>query len=296
MSETKPWVGRSIRRFEDPALVRGEGRFTADLPAARWVRFVRSPVAHGRIESVTAPDGAACFTIADMVGVKPLRPMLHRFGYVPIEQPVLAQGVVRYVGDPIAVVVAKTAAQAEDLADQVMLDIAGIDPVVEALKALAPDAPIIHAGMTDNVVVSAQMQTPGYQAAIDAAARSIRCEIRSHRQSGQPIEPRAAHAAWEPGGRVTLHCTTQMPHLTRTAIADLLGMAESDLRVIAPDVGGGFGQKMSLAPEYVVLVWLARRLRTSLAWTEDRRENLMSSFHSRDIHLSVTGRSMRVRG
>ncbi len=90
-------------------------------------------------------------------------------------------------------------------------------------------------------------------------------------------------------GRVTLTCTTQMPHLMRTAIADVLGMPEFDLRVIAPDVGGGFGQKMSLTPEYVVLVWLARHLRSSVAWTEDRRENLMAGFHSRDQVIALEG-------
>ena len=90
-------------------------------------------------------------------------------------------------------------------------------------------------------------------------------------------------------GRVTLTCTTQMPHLMRTAIADLLGMPEADLRVIAPDVGGGFGQKMSLAAEYVVLVWLARKLKSSVAWTEDRRENLIAGFHARDQYVTLEG-------
>ena len=102
------------------------------------------------------------------------------------------------------------------------------------------------------------------------------------------MEPRAGHAAYDAStGRVTLTCTTQMPHLMRTAICDVLGMPESDLRVIAPDVGGGFGQKMSLAAEFVVLVWLARKLKSSVAWTEDRRENLIASFHSRDQHVSL---------
>src|SRR5208283_4460689 len=110
------------------------------------------------------------------------------------------------------------------------------------------------------------------------------------RQNATPIEARAGHAAFDPAsGRVTLTCATQMPHLMRTAIADLIGMAETELRVVAPDVGGGFGQKMSLVPEYVVLVWLARRLRSSVAWTEDRRENLMSSFHSRDQYIRLQG-------
>ncbi len=102
------------------------------------------------------------------------------------------------------------------------------------------------------------------------------------------MEARAGHAAYDTAtGRVTLTCTTQMPHLTRTAIADVLGMPEADLRVIAPDVGGGFGQKMSLVAEYVVLVWLARKLKSSVAWTEDRRENLIAGFHSRDQAITL---------
>ena len=114
--------------------------------------------------------------------------------------------------------------------------------------------------------------------------------VRSRRQNATPLEARAAHAAFDPAtGRTTLTCTTQMPHLTRTAIADILGFAESDLRVIAPDVGGGFGQKMSLPAEYVVLVWLARGLRASVAWSEDRRENLIAAFHSRDQHVELEG-------
>ncbi|HLN09893.1 MAG TPA: molybdopterin cofactor-binding domain-containing protein, partial [Xanthobacteraceae bacterium] len=103
-------------------------------------------------------------------------------------------------------------------------------------------------------------------------------------------EGRAGHAAFDPvSGRVTLTCATQMPHLLRTAIADLIGMPEGELRVVAPDVGGGFGQKMSLVPEYVVLVWLARKLKSSVAWTEDRRENLIASFHSRDQSIRLQG-------
>ena len=100
------WAGRPILRLEDPALVRGQGHFTADLPARFRVRFVRSAVAAGRIVRITSPDGATVFTIADLAGVKPIRPMLHKFGYIPIEQPVLADGIVRYVGDPVGVVVA----------------------------------------------------------------------------------------------------------------------------------------------------------------------------------------------
>ena len=122
------------------------------------------------------------------------------------------------------------------------------------------------------------------------AHRRIKIEIRSHRQNALPLEPRAAHAAWDSASRrVTLNCATQTPHAMRTIIAELIGMPESDLRVIAPDVGGGFGQKMSLAPEFVVVTWLARKLKTSVGWAEDRRENLVACFHSRDQHITLEG-------
>ena len=115
------WVGRAIRRLEDPALVRGRGRFTADLPAAHFVRFVRSPVAAGRVVRISAPEGVAVIRASDL-GAQPIKPMLHKYNYRPIEQPILADEVVRFVGEPIAAVVAPTPAQAEDAADRVEID------------------------------------------------------------------------------------------------------------------------------------------------------------------------------
>jgi carbon-monoxide dehydrogenase large subunit len=284
------WVGRSIRRVEDPALLMGRGRFTADLPAAYRVRFVRSSVAAGEIKKITAPGDAIVFTAADLATVKPIAPALHKFGYVPVAQPVLASDVVRFVGQPIAAAVAWSEAEAEDIADGVSVDIGETPPVIDARSALASGAPLVHAQATGNIVVEGKMETPGFAAAQSAAHRLITVEVRSRRQNAMPIEARAGHAAFDPvSGRVTLTCATQMPHLMRTAIADLIGMPESELRVIAPDVGGGFGQKMSLVPEYVVLVWLARKLRSSVAWTEDRRENLIASFHSRDQYIRLQG-------
>ena len=141
-----------------------------------------------------------------------------------------------------------------------------------------------------NVILEGKVKTPDFDAVWDNAHKIVKVEARSHRQNATPMEARGGHAAYDPAtGRVTLTCTTQMPHLTRTAICDVLGFPESDLRVIAPDVGGGFGQKMSLASEYVVLVWLARKLKSSVAWTEDRRENLIAGFHSRDQYITLEG-------
>ncbi len=284
------WVGRSIRRLEDPALVAGQGNFTADLPAAHWVRFVRSPVASGRIERIGVPPNATVITAADVAAVKPIRPMLHKFNYVPVAQPILAAGVVRFVGEVVAAVVAPSKEEAEDIAEQVEIGIEPLTAVTDARRALAAGAPIVHPEAPGNVIVEGRIKTPDFDATRASAHALIKFEARSRRQNATPLEARAGHAAYDAAtGRVTLTCTTQMPHLTRTAIADVLGMPESDLRVIAPDVGGGFGQKMSLAPEYVILVWLARRLRSSVAWTEDRRENLMAGFHSRDQVIALEG-------
>src|SRR5215510_12326745 len=284
------WVGRSIRRLEDPTLVAGYGRFTGDLPAARWVRFVRSSVASGRIKRIVAPQGATIVTAADLAAVKPIQPLLHKFNYVPILQPVLARDVVRFVGEPVAAVVSSSREEAEDVADLVEVEIEELPAVVGVGAALARGAALVHAEAADNVVVEGRLKTPGFDAKVAAAHRRIKVDIRSHRQNALPMEPRAAHAAWDGASeRVTLTCATQTPHIMRTIIADLIGMPEADLRVIAPDVGGGFGQKMSLAAEFVVVTWLARKLKTSVPWVEDRRENLIACFHSRDQSISLEG-------
>ncbi|MBI3702651.1 MAG: xanthine dehydrogenase family protein [Rhizobiales bacterium] len=284
------WVGRAIRRLEDPALVTGQGRFTADLPAVHWVRIVRSPVAAGKIAKIGAPDGATVIAATDLKGVKKITPMLHKFNYKPVGQPVLADGVVRFVGEPVAAVVAASKEAAEDIAELVELTVDETAPEIDALAALRPDAAQIHTEAPGNVILEGKFKTPDFDAAWAGAHKFVSVEAGSHRQNATPMEARAGHAAYDAStGRVTLTCTTQMPHLMRTAIADVLGMPESDLRVVAPDVGGGFGQKMSLAAEYVVLVWLARKLKSSVAWTEDRRENLIAGFHARDQAITLEG-------
>ena len=138
--QCRAWVGRPLLRLEDPALVTGQGRFTADLRADHWVRFVRSPVAAGTIERITAPEGVSIVTAADLIGLKPIRPMLHKFGYAPVEQPILASGVVRFVGEPVAAVVAASEAEAEDLADLVELVTAQSTALVRAEDARANGA------------------------------------------------------------------------------------------------------------------------------------------------------------
>ncbi len=289
------WVGRPIPRLEDPVLLTGHGRFVADVAqGAAAVRFVRSPIARGRILEIDVPDdlpaGVRVITAQDLGDVQPIRPLLHRPDYVPIAQPILAGERVSYVGEPIVAVVAPGPEQAEDIADQVFVEIEPEDAVTDLDRALEPGAPQVHPEAPGNLLVDGRLETEGFREALARAAHLVEVEIRAHRQSAMPLEARAAHAAFERAtGRVTLTASVQMPHMLRTGIADLLGMRESDLRVVAPDVGGAFGQKMSLFPEYVVVVWIARRYRTPVAWIEDRRENLTASSHSRDQHHVVRG-------
>ena len=287
------WVGRPLRRQEDPALLRGRGRFVDDIVAesrqgALAVRFVRSPVASGRIVAVHAPAGARVYTAADLTGLRPIQPIIHRPDYVPIAQPALAQGRVNFVGEAVAVVVAETPALAEDIAERVVLEIESHTPVVTFEQALAPGAPAVHPEAPGTVILEGRLRSAGLDAAFAAAAQVIELALTSRRQSALPMEPRGGCASIDPAtGRVTLVASVQMPHMLRTGIADCLGIAETRLRVIAPDVGGGFGQKMQLFPEYVVLTWLALHLGERVAWIEDRQENLLASSHSRDQHYHL---------
>lgn len=284
------WVGRAIRRLEDPALIRGQGRFTADAPATHWVRFVRSPVAAGKLRNVGAPADAVVITSTDLKDVKKITPMLHKFNYKPVGQPVLADGVVRFIGEPVAAVVARSEEEAEDIVDRVELSIDETPSVADARDALKTGAPQVHAEAAGNIILEGKVKTPGFDSTWSSAHKIVKIDARSRRQNATPLEARGGHAVYDAAtGRISLTCSTQMPHLTRTAICDVLGIPESDLRVIAPDVGGGFGQKMSLPGEYVVLVWLARKLKGSVAWTEDRRENLIAGFHSRDQYVTLEG-------
>ena len=285
------WIGRSLPRLEDPTLVRGDGNYVADVArGAASVRFVRSPVASEIILNIEKPEEGIVFTAADLDGVKGIKPILHRPDYVPVEQPILAKDKVVFAGQAVAVVVAEHHAAAEDIAEQVFIDIEPVDPALDVDLALIEGAPVVHQEAPSNVLVEGKVRTPGLDAALEQAAATVTMEIRSRRQAAMPLETRGGVAQYERvTGRVTLFASVQMPHMLRTGIADVLGIPESDLRVVAPDVGGGFGQKMSLFPEYVVLVWLARRLKRNLAWIEDRRENLMAATHSRDQAFTVTG-------
>jgi carbon-monoxide dehydrogenase large subunit len=187
-------------------------------------------------------------------------------------------------------VIGETAAEAEDLAEQVAIEIAAEMPVVTLDQALAPGAPLVHDIAAQNTLIDARFETADIVASFATAHQVVELTFTSGRQSAVPLETRGAVAAFDvASGRVTLSASTQMPHLLRTGIADALGIPESELRVVAPEVGGGFGQKMALIPEYVVVVWAALHLACTVAWIEDRLENLTASFHARDQRLRLLG-------
>ena len=276
------WVGRSLRRVEDPALLRGQGSFVDDFQSQAAARFVRSPVASGIIRSVSG----SAFTVADLDndGVGEIVCGLDRPDFVKVPQPLLARDRVRYVGEPVAVVVGSTPEEAEDLAERVELDIEALPAVVDLETALADGAPVVHSeASSSNVVVEGAFATPGLRSTLTSAHLVVDLEITSRRQCALPLEGRGSCARTEiSDGRTTLYASVQSPHMVRTGICDVLGFPEVDLRVAAPDVGGAFGQKLPLAREDAVVVWLSRRLGCSVAWVEDRVENLSAAWHSRE--------------
>lgn len=283
------WAGQALPRLEDPAILRGWGNYVADVAArddCLYATFIRSATAAGRLHAIEAPSGTTLITAADLLGVRPIAPVLHRADYVTVETPILATDVVRFVGEPVAIVLAGSQAEAEDAAECVVVDIEPMTPVLNASEAVKPGSPLVHA--TDfpgdpNTVVDASLTTEGFAQALAESHTVVDLEVSSGRQSAMPLEARASHVAFDRvSGRLTLHTTTQMPHVVRTGICDSLGLDEDLLRVVAPDVGGAFGAKMALAREDIALVFLARRLRRNIAWVETREENFLASWHSRE--------------
>ena len=256
--------------------------------------FVRSTVPAGIIRTVEAPSGATVLTSESLGAIGTICARLDRPDFVALETPVLASAMVRHPGEPVALVVAGSRAEAEDLAEQVIVDIDPVRPVLDAETAMAPGSPSVHPGvdmpMGNNVVLDARFATDGIDAAFAAADEVVELDIRSHRQNALPIETRGALAAHDPAtGRTTLTAANQMPHMLRTALADILDIAEAGLRVVTPEVGGAFGQKMCVPREYVALVAAARLLGKTIAWIEDRSENLLASWHSRDHSYRLRG-------
>jgi carbon-monoxide dehydrogenase large subunit len=292
IERTGSGVGRSVPRKEDDRYLRGKGVFIADIRLAgmRDLAFVRSPMAHARLGAVVKPAGfeAAVFTAADLVGVGPIVANSGLPGFKPSAQTVLAMGKLRHVGEAIAVCVADTRAEAEDLAGLVDVTLEELPAVVDMLAARRPGSALVHEAWGDNVILESHVAAD--LAAIRAeAAVTVRRELRTARQSMAPMEGRGVVAQWDSRlEQLILHSSTQMPHIIRTGLAGCLGLAEDQIRVIAPDVGGGFGYKGILLPEEVVACFLARQLGHPVRWIEDRREQLAGNANCREHHYDIT--------
>lgn len=296
------YVRTSVRRREDPALLRGETPFMGDLrlPGLLTVAFLRSPHAHARLADVDVTAARAVagvqavVTGADLASsTRAIRARLSSAGYKETGWPPLAQGKARFVGEPVVAVVASDRYVAEDALDAVHVTYDVLPAVVDVEAGMRPDAPRLHEEAADNILLHAHFENGDVARALDGADIRLRETFRHARCSSSPIEGRGVMASLDPvDGVLTVWSSTQSPHLTRAGLADALGLPESRLRVLCPAVGGGFGPKMHLYPEEIVVAELARRLRRPVRWLEDRRENLLSSAHARDHvnHIEVAAR------
>ena len=287
-------IGARVRRKEDDRLLRGRGRFVADiaLMGMRELAFVRSPVAHARLRGFEIPDPVrhAVFTWTDLArdSVKPIRAASGLPGFKVSEQPALASDKVRFVGEPVAVCVADTRAEAEDIAALVTAEFDELPVNVDMLAAAASCASRVHEHWEDNIFLETSVGTP-FPSVAAAAPVKVSRTIRTARQCILPLEGKGVVASWDrQTEQLVLQTATQMPHIVRSGLSECLGVPQEIIRVIAPDVGGGFGWKGLLQPEEVVAAWLTMRLDQPVRWIEDRREHLVAAANAREHHYEIT--------
>jgi aerobic carbon-monoxide dehydrogenase large subunit len=281
-------LGTAPKRLEDPRLLRGDGRYLADIKVHGMLHaaVLRSPLASARIRSIDLEAARSAPAVVDVVTAADLPPFPGLPCFTappdspPFFQPVLATDVVRYVGEPVAIVVAATRHEAEDALALIDVDWEPLDPVISPADALKPDARPVHSGT--NVAAEVQF-THGDSAAIDGAPHRLRRTFRLQRHAGIPIETRGIAASWDASrDQLTVWASTQCPHVIRDFVAMFAGLPPDDVRVVVPDVGGAFGTKNNLYPEELAIPFLSRRLRRPVKWVEDRAEHLSSAAHGRE--------------
>ncbi len=285
------WVGQKFKRKEDPRLIRGISHYTDDirLPNVAHCAIVRSPHAHARIISINTdaaravPGVVAIVTSADMaeVGNIPCAIAMPDLKIPP--HPVLAKDRVRYVGEPVAAVVAEDGYIARDAAELVSVEYEPMPVVVDMEKAIQKSSPIIHEQFGSNQAFTHQIKTGDIDAAFKQADNIVKERFVNQRLAPIAMEPRAVVAEYLPGEkRLTLWSSTQIPHLLKTQVSVMVGLPETAVRVIAPEVGGGFGSKLNVYAEEGLVPKLAMTLGRPVKWTETRRENFMATIHGRD--------------
>ena len=293
-------IGAAVRRKEDQRFITGKGHYTDDIsrPGQAHAYFVRSPHAHARLKRVDTAQAAATPGVlavltgaelaADKIGNLICGWMIHSKDGSPMKMaphPALASGKACHVGDPVAVVIAETLAQAKDAAEKVKVDYEVLPAVADPGKAQEGSAPQIHEIAPKNTIYQWSLgDAKAVEAAFQSAKHVTKLDIVNNRLVPNAIEPRAAIAEYDSGtSHLTLWNTSQNPHVARLVIAAFVGMApEHKLRVIAPDVGGGFGSKIFIYPEEVVALWAARRVGRPVKWVAERGESFLSDAHGRD--------------
>jgi len=255
----------------------------------RDVAFVRSPLAHARIRAIRIPPQYrdSVFVAADLKDVKPIRAVSGLTGFKASDQPILASDKVRQVGELIAMCVADTRAEAEDIAAAVEVDFEELPAVHDMLLARQPGSALLHEHWGDNVFLETFVDV-NMEAAYDAPIKISR-EISTARQCMAPMEGRGTVAVWHNRmEQLVLHTGSQLPHIVRNGLAECLGLEQVQVRIVSPDVGGGFGYKGILLTEDVCLGWLAMHRGHPVRWLEDRREHLTAGANCREHHYKIT--------
>jgi len=315
------YVGQSLRRREDRRLLTGQGQFIADLALPRMLHavFVRSPVAHARIRNVdlsrarSAPGVVHALHGADLLRLLPPVPdtqlslprkwtALVQHSFLNPQQPLLAHDKARHVGEALAVIVAESREQAEDAAELVGLDLEALPALIDPEMALAAGAPIVHDRLATNQIGSFQIGKGTVDTALAVAPYRLKRRFYSHRYAAMPIECRGGVGLWDPRTEsATVWSATQVVHWVRREAAHILRLPEARVRVVALDVGGGFGVKGHVYPEDLLIPFLARATGRPVRWIEDRREHLLAATHSRDqihdveIGFDADGRILALR-
>jgi carbon-monoxide dehydrogenase large subunit len=286
------WIGASLLRKEDARYLFGRGMFIADVnvPGVQDVAFVRSPMAHAWVRRVVKPADAAAqvFTLADIgpINVLEAGPELSAHRHSPY--PPLADGRVRYVGQTIAACVMPTRAQAEDLAERVTLELEELPAVVDVVAAMRADGPRVFDEWPGNAYITTSV-VEGNPDVLAAAPVRVHRRLRLNRQATVSMEGRGVLAYWDRRlDELVVYLSTQGGQVKRLALSRMLGVPENKVRVIAPDVGGGFGGKNRIMPEDVAVAALALKLKHPVRWIEDRREHLLASPHARDHTYDLT--------
>src|SRR5918911_1172724 len=293
-SSSRPvgWVGKSITRVEDARHLTGRGLFVDDIerPRMLYAAFTRSPFGAARINRVSIKDALEIPGVqeviirSDLEGIPGLKPVLHRPEFVGVELPLLCGDRVCHAGEPVAMVLADSPHAAEDGAEAVAVDYERQEPIVSLDAALAEDARAVHEDMEDNVLLDVRdPDDPEVDKAFEQVSVIVEATFETGRLAALPMEGRACLAEWD--GRedkLVLHTSTQVPHIVRTALADVLELPQQHIRVIAPDVGGGFGQKCVASREELLVSVGAKRLTRPVNGTGARKENLAAGSHGHE--------------